>query len=40
MCGQFRLQNSTRIDQNEVESTLSVTSKFEFTHSVVDDCTL
>lgn len=36
MCDQFRLQNRTRIDQNEVESTLSVTGKFEFTHSVVN----
>lgn len=36
MCDQFRLQNRTRVDQNEVESTLNVTGKFEFTHSVVN----
>ena len=36
MCDQFRLQNRIRVDQYEVESTLNVTGKFEFTHSVVN----
>ena len=40
MCDQFRLQNRTRVDQNvdhcQVEGTLSVTNKCEFTHSVVN----